>query len=226
MIITKEKTIEEIYSMLEPHKKILIISCDGCVQPPRGLKQADIMLKLLELKRKLENKGFEAKTTTILRQCDDDITVSTIKPILDHEEFDAILSLACGVGVQIVAGIYEIPVYPAQNTLFMGAKIGNDYYEKCAGCGDCLLGYTGGFCPIANCAKSLVNGPCGGPIDEKCEVGNYTNPCAWIEIFKRLNSRPDGIELFMKFRTSVDYRKRNNPRKYEEKVIEVERTNI
>ncbi|MFX1453542.1 MAG: methylenetetrahydrofolate reductase C-terminal domain-containing protein [Promethearchaeota archaeon] len=222
MIITKEKPLEEIYAMLEPHKKILIIGCDGCFQPPRGLKQANLMSKLLELKRKLENKGFEARTATVLRQCDDDITVTSLRPILDNEEFDAILSLACGVGVQTVAEIYEIPVYPAQNTLFMGAKVGEGYFEKCAGCGDCLLGYTGGLCPIANCAKSLVNGPCGGPIDGKCEVGEYKNPCAWIEIFKRLAARPGGLELFMRFRTPIDFRNRNSPRKYEEEVIKIE----
>lgn len=222
MIITKEKPLEEIYAMLEPHKKILIIGCDGCFQPPRGLKQANITAKLIQIKRKLENKGFAAKTATVLRQCDDDITVSTLRPILDDEQFDAILSLACGVGVQTVAEIYDIPVYPAQNTLFMGSKIGDEFIEKCAACGDCLLGYTGGLCPIANCAKSLVNGPCGGPIDGKCEVGEYKNQCAWIEIYKRLNSRPGGLELFMKFRTPVDYRKRSNPRKSAEEVIEIE----
>lgn len=208
--------------MLEPHKKILLLGCDGCFQPPRGLKQANIMAKLLELKRKLENRGYVAKTATVLRQCDDDIIVSTIRPILDNEKFDAILSLACGVGVQTVAEIYEIPIYPAQNTLFMGSKIGNDYLEKCAACGDCLLGYTGGLCPIANCAKSLINGPCGGPINGKCEVGNYTKRCAWIEIFKRLSARPGGLELFMKFRKPVDFRKRTSPRESIEEVIEIE----
>ena len=222
MIVTKEKPLEEIYAMLEPHKKILILGCDGCFQPPRGLKQANIMAKLLELKRKLESKGFTAKTATVLRQCDDDIAVTTLRPILDNEEFDAILSLACGVGVQMVAEIYETPVYPGQNTLFMGGKIGDGYYEKCAACGDCLLGYTGGFCPIANCAKHLINGPCGGPIDGKCEVDNYVHKCAWIEIFKRLKARPGGLELFMKFRVPPDFRKRGNQRRYEEEVIEVE----
>lgn len=213
MIVTQEKSVEEIDAMLEPHKKILIIGCNSCFQPPRRLKQAQEMLAKLESKRKLENKEFEGKAATVSRQCDDGVAVSTLKPLLENEKFDAILSLACGVGVQMVAELYDIPVYPAQNTLFMGGKIGNVYYEKCGGCGDCLLGYTGGLCPIANCAKSLVNGPCGGPIDGKCELGDYKNPCVWINIFKRLSSRPGGLELYMKFRTPVAFTKRTGPRK-------------
>ncbi|NVM29367.1 MAG: methylenetetrahydrofolate reductase C-terminal domain-containing protein [Candidatus Helarchaeota archaeon] len=220
MIITQEKSIEEIDAMLETHKKILILGCSGCFQPPRRGKQADILREKLESKRKLEKKEFEAKTSNVSRQCDDKVNTSTIKPLLDEGKFDAILSLACGVGVQVAAEMFDIPVYPAQNTMFMGAEIGDTYYEKCAGCGDCLLGYTGGFCPIANCAKSLVNGPCGGPINGKCEVGDYTKPCAWIKVFKRLNSRPGGLELFKKFRTPVDFKIRSPPREIKKEVSE------
>ena len=217
MIITKEKPIEEIYAMLEPYKKILVLGCSGCFQPPRRLKEANVRLEKLESKKK-----FEAKSANVSRQCDDDVVRKTIGPLTENDKFDAILSLACGVGVQTVAEIYDLPVFPAQNTLFMGAKIGDNYEEKCAGCGDCLLGYTGGYCPIANCAKSLVNGPCGGPINGKCEYGDYTKPCAWIQIFKRLNSRPGGLELFKKFRTPANFKIRNPPRQSKIEVSKVE----
>ncbi|MBD3230753.1 MAG: hypothetical protein GF329_21420 [Candidatus Lokiarchaeota archaeon] len=222
MIITREKPIEEIYQMLEPHNKILIIGCDGCFQPPRGLKEAKVQAKLLELKRKIEKKEFKAKTATVLRQCDEDILISTLRPILDNEDFDAILSMACGAGVQTVAALYEIPVYPAQNTLFIGSKMEGGLYEMCNACGDCLLGYTGGVCPVANCAKGLMNGPCGGQVEGMCEVGDYTKKCAWVEIWKKLKDRPGGLELFRRYREPRDHRLMTSPREEKEEAIEIE----
>jgi len=112
---------------------------------------------------------------------------------------------------------------PALNTKFLGQieRIG-EFYERCRACGECVLYETGGICPIVRCPKGMQNGPCGGMYDGKCEVGNYTKRCAWIEIFKRLKSRPGGLELFTKFRKPVDFKKRNSPRESIEEVVEIE----
>lgn len=96
--------------------------------------------------------------------------------------------MSCGDGTQTVAGNIDSPVYPANNTMFLGEiERLTVFSESCKMCGDCVLGSTGGICPITKCAKSLVNGPCGGARDGKCEV-NPENPCAWIEIYKKLKA--------------------------------------
>ena len=102
------------------------------------------------------------------------------------EGVDAILSLACGAGVQTMADIFKgIPVLPGLNTTFLGAQDqAGVFNEKCAGCGDCVLGLTGGVCPIARCAKSLMNGPCGGSAEGICEV-NKTTECIWDTIVRK-----------------------------------------
>jgi hypothetical protein len=94
--------------------------------------------------------------------------------------------MACGDGCQTVADNIKLPVYPANNTMFLGQveRVGI-FNEYCRMCGDCVLGSTGGICPITKCAKSLVNGPCGGQKNGKCEV-NPNNDCAWIMIYNRL----------------------------------------
>ena len=216
MIVGDRKPFDEIKESVKECKKLLILGCGTCVSVcmAGGEKEVELLASELRMARKLEGNDVEIGEATIQRQCDREY----IEPIIDMaKEYDGVLSMACGAGVQMMAEIYpDIPIYPAQNTMFMGGKIGDDYIEKCAGCGDCLLGYTGGICPIANCAKSMVNGPCGGPINKKCEVGDYTKPCAWIKIFEQLNSRPGGLELFMKFRTPVDFRIRTPPREYKE----------
>ena len=108
-----------------------------------------------------------------------------IKPVM-AEKPDAIISMACGSGCQTVAQNVNVPVYPANNTFFVGQteRVGM-FNEMCRTCGDCVLGQTGGICPITKCAKSLVNGPCGGQKNGKCEV-DPSNDCAWILIYKKL----------------------------------------
>ena len=104
-------------------------------------------------------------------------------------QYDAILSLACGAGVQAVGDMYpEIPVIPALNTEFLGeTKDQGIWVENCLGCGDCMLYHFGGVCPLARCSKQLMNGPCGGSRGGSCEV-RPDLPCAWQEILLRLES--------------------------------------
>jgi hypothetical protein len=118
--------------------------------------------------------------------------------------------MACGCGVQEVARRFkEKPVFPAVNTKFMGASERQGVWaERCQGCGDCLLGLTGGICPIARCSKRLLNGPCGGSSNGKCEI-NPDVDCAWQLIWERLKalgleSRYEDIAPPKDWRTSRD----------------------
>ena len=211
MIITEQKDIDEIYDLIKPYSKILITGCDGCCQPPRSINEAKVLGQLLELKAKTEGKDLKWKAITILRQCDDRIAATTVRPFV--EEYEAIVSLACGLGVVMMNEVAEdIITYPAQNSMCGGVQNQgeNSFIQYCETCGNCLLGETGGVCPIAGCAKNLMNGPCGGTVDGKCEVGGYTLPCAWIEIYKRLK-KFDRLDLFKVYRPARDYRTATSP---------------
>jgi len=211
MIITQLKNIEEIYEMINPYSKILVLGCDGCCQPPRSLNEAKTLAQMLELKARSEGKKLKWKAITVLRQCDDRIAATTVRPFI--EEYDAIVSLACGLGVGMMNRIFpSLLTFPAQNSMFGGVENQgiNNFVQYCETCGECLLGVTGGICPIAGCAKHLNNGPCGGTVDGMCEVGGYTRPCAWIEIYRRLK-KFNRIDLFAKYRPARDYRPATSP---------------
>jgi hypothetical protein len=187
VIVTAQKPLDEILDFLIPYKSILIAGCDGCTQPPRGLREARTLAQLLELGGKLREKDFNFKVITLPKQCDSYLTLTLLQPQM--KDIEAILSLACGLGVQTIAQVLlDLPVFPAQNTLFIGSEIREDntLEERCAACGDCLLALTGGICPIARCAKSLLNGPCGGSQHGKCEI-DPEKDCAWDLIITRLD---------------------------------------
>jgi len=188
MIVTTQKPLDEVLGFISPYRAILIAGCDGCTQPPRGLKEAETLSQLLELAGKLKDKSFTFKTMSLAKQCDDYLAKSVVEPQLDGIE--AVLSLACGVGVQTLAGLFPgIPVFPAQNTHFMGGESREAGYieEMCSGCGECRLGITGGICPVTRCTKGLLNGQCGGSKNGKCELSPEKD-CGWVLIYERLKS--------------------------------------
>jgi hypothetical protein len=149
-----------------------------------GEKQVELLASAIRMARKFEGKDISITEQTSLRQCDPEL-IEQIKD--ESSRFEAILSMACGAGVQEMAEkIRKIPVYPAMNTTFLGmADESGNFKEVCAACGNCLLAYTGGICPVARCAKSLVNGPCGGSQGGLCEASKV-NPCVWQLIYNRL----------------------------------------
>jgi len=204
MIVTTQKPLDEILDFISPYTNVLIAGCDGCTQPPRGLREAKTLSQLLELGGKLRNKDFNFKTTTTAKQCDYYLTASALKPQI--EEMEAVLSLACGIGVQTLAELFtEIPAFPAQNTHFMGAeeREAGILEERCVGCGDCLIALTGGICPIARCSKGLLNGACGGSKDGKCEL-NSERDCGWILIYEQLKKQGK-LQNLKEFRPPRDY---------------------
>ncbi|MDH5481944.1 MAG: methylenetetrahydrofolate reductase C-terminal domain-containing protein [Candidatus Bathyarchaeota archaeon] len=215
MIIVQQKPLEEIFGMVENLQSLLILGCDGCagIIEVGGEKQAEILKMLLEMRRKIKGLSqSKIKATSILRQCDKQIVASSLHPLID--DYDAVLSLACGVGIQTLGGLYPNKlVIPANDTKFLGmhdTKEGK-FYEMCRACGDCILFDTGGICPITRCAKSLLNGPCGGQVNGKCEVGGWKKDCAWVLIYNRLKDR-NRLDSFAKFRAPLDFRISEHPR--------------
>ena len=214
MIVVRPKPIDEILGFLERHESVLVVGCDGCTTPPRGLREAQTMQNLLELAGKLKGVSLKLKTSTIAKTCDKHIVYSTLSTQLDG--IDAILSLACGIGVQVLNEVFpQLPTYPGNDTLFNGMQEKEEgvMEERCKACGNCILGETGGICPIARCSKSLLNGPCGGCFEGKCEVtfNGEKHDCAWYLIYNRLKEL-NRLEDFKKLRPLKDWSLMVGPR--------------
>jgi ferredoxin len=192
MITAEQKPMQEIIQYIAPYDKILLVGCNECVTvcAAGGRKEVGLLASALRLNGLKHGKNLDIREITLERQCDPEYVEELVTQI---DDADAVLSMACGCGVQSIAGRYkEIPVYPAVNTKFMGASMGQGIWEeRCQGCGDCMLGITGGICPVSRCSKSLLNGPCGGTSNGQCEIGPETD-CAWRLIWERLKAL--GIE--------------------------------
>jgi ferredoxin len=188
MITAERKPMEEIIGSVSPYRRILLVGCNECVTvcAAGGRKEVGLLASALKMHFAKEGNPVEIEEVTLERQCDPEY-VEELLPRMDQA--DAVLSMACGCGVQEVARRYkEKPVFPAVNTRFMGASERQGVWaERCAGCGDCVLGITAGVCPIARCSKQLLNGPCGGSTSGKCEVDPDID-CAWQLIWDRLKA--------------------------------------
>ncbi len=186
MIVGKRKPIQEIIGMLKGIKNILILGCGGCatVCSAGGEKEVEILASIIRIDRKKKGEPVETNEKTLARQCDTEY-LEELKDEVD--KYDAVLSMACGVGVNFLADMYpKTIILPALNTSFMGVSEEQGVWsERCAGCGDCVLDKTGGLCPVARCSKRLFNGPCGGSQNGKCEI-NPDIACVWQLIYDRL----------------------------------------
>ena len=187
MITAQQKPIDEIRGMLVPYKRILVLGCASCVAEcaAGGQKETAMLASTLRMKAKMNNEDVIIHEHTLDRQCVKDFVV-TLDDIIGS--YDAVLSLGCGAGVQAVAEMFsEIPVIPGLNTEFIGeTRAQGLWVENCLGCGDCMLYYFGGVCPLARCSKQLFNGPCGGSVAGRCEI-NPDVDCAWQQIIDRLS---------------------------------------
>jgi ferredoxin len=188
MIRAVPKPLEEIIQYVNNYDKLLIAGCDGCVTvcEAGGLKEVKILGSALRLNFGQANKPIVIDETSLTRQCDKEY-LAQLRDTIDN--YDAVVSLACGCGIQYLAEMYDKkPVYPGVNTTFMGVTEERGVYsERCQGCGKCILAETGGVCPIARCSKRMLNGPCGGSANGKCEVSPEM-PCGWQLIYDRLKT--------------------------------------
>jgi ferredoxin len=205
MIVGEKKPFSEILDMLAPYKRVLVLGCGGCVTVciSGGERQAQDLASQLQLAGKakgLETVDFDC----ITRQCDREFIANLTK---DPKQYDVVLSMACGVGVGFMAeAMPGVRFLPGLNTTFYGANTANGVWaEYCHGCGDCVLAWTGGICPIARCSKSLINGACGGTNHGKCEVSKEMD-CAWYLIYKKLSDEGK-LEQYRKMRAPRQWSK-------------------
>ena len=209
MIISKNKPFDEILDYIKDAEKIILMGCGECATACQSGGEE----QLLQIKQELENQGKKVLVYIIPEtSCNYLLVKKELRKIKEAmAEADAIISFACGDGVQTVAKLSKIPVYPGNDTLFIGEveRVGV-YSEACRACGECVLGSTGGICPVTRCAKSLLNGPCGGAKNGKCEV-NPDNDCAWILIYKKLKEL-EQLDKLKELKEPKDYKKAAYPR--------------
>ena len=188
MIVGKQKPLDEIWDMIHAHGQVLVLGCNTCVAVCHegGNKEAETLASLLRMKAGQEGSDMVITNSGIERQCEHEF----FDPVNEQiTKSDAVLSTACGIGVQFLAEKYpDTVVYPGLNTTFLGAveRLGV-MTERCQACGNCVLGQTAGICPIARCAKRVMNGPCGGSTRGSCEINKEVD-CAWQLIINRLNA--------------------------------------
>jgi len=186
VIKAEQKPLEEILRYLEPYNKILLSGCGACVTVCHsgGEREVELLASALRMVRRRMGRPLEVTEFTPPRQCEPEFAIEMAELV---EKVEAILSIACGVGVQTLVRHYErTPIFPGTNTLFLGETIIHGFWEeRCQACGNCILEKTGGICPIARCAKQLLNGPCGGSSKGKCEIKKETD-CAWQLIYDRM----------------------------------------
>jgi len=184
MLYTENKPIDEVLESLGKEKNIFLLACNGCAD----VCETGGETALAAIKSELEKTGKNITGTCLVDfLCNKLLVTSRLAREMDKlQQSDSILVLTCGIGVQAVSKIVNKVVHPAANTVSVGGIQGlwpSD--ERCQACGDCALDYTGGICPITFCAKSLLNGPCGGAQDGKCEVDSEKD-CGWQLIYERL----------------------------------------
>jgi len=184
MLISEQKPLEEILSYLEGDKSIFLIGCKGCAEGwgSGGEKQ------VAEMKSTLQERGKAVSGSVVVDMlCDSTLTKLKLRAYKKEiAAADSILILTDGAGVQTVVEVVNKVVHPGCNTLSSGGAHAEwKEAERCLECGDCMLEFTGGLCPIARCSKHLLNGPCGGSQGGKCEV-DPDIPCVWQQIVDRL----------------------------------------
>jgi ferredoxin len=186
MIVAQRKNIPDLLAIVKSHKKLLVLGCGTCVTVclAGGVREVSIIASSLRMAAKLKGLPLEVEELTIERQCDNVFLEQAADAIKRN---DAVLSLGCGAGVQALAERYtDKPVYAGLDTAFIGILEERGVWtEKCAACGACVLAEYGGICPVTRCAKHMLNGPCSGSREDRCEV-NPERQCAWQLIYKRL----------------------------------------
>ncbi len=186
MIVAEQKSLDELKAMLAPYNKVLILGCGTCVTVcfAGGEKEVGILASTLRMAYGLAGQEKTILEATVQRQCEYEYNAAIADKL---KEVDVVLSLACGIGVQTMNEQFTaMRTAPGLNTSFLGQPLEQGVWaERCQACGNCVLDKTGGICPIARCSKSLLNGPCGGSAQGKCEISKDVD-CAWAMIYDRL----------------------------------------
>jgi len=181
--ITAQKPFDEISQALSGVERVYVVGCGTCATMCHTGGKSEV----LDMKGKLEAAGKKVTGWMVVPTACDELTKDALKESAkDIEAADGILAMTCAFGVQTITLYTNKPAYPALNTLFVGKEeTPGHFIEVCLQCGNCILAKTVGICPLVRCAKSLLNGPCGGSVNGKCEISPDI-PCAWQMIYDRL----------------------------------------
>jgi ferredoxin len=205
MIIAEQKSLEELKTLIADAEKVLVVGCGTCVTVcfAGGSREAAIVSSSLRMASKLDGNKKDISDVTVQRQCEWEYLDQIEDQVKDT---DVVLSLGCGIGVQAIAEHFpDTWVVPGLNTSFLGLpKEQGIWVERCAACGDCILGLTGGICPIARCSKSLLNGPCGGSEAGHCEISPEVD-CAWQLIYDRL-TKMNKLNVLLELQSPKNWR--------------------
>jgi hypothetical protein len=187
MILSEQKPFEEIQGYLEGEKSVFILGCNGCAQSSGSGGPVQVG----EMKKKLTEAGKKVTGAKVIDfLCEKALVKSVLRGRVEEvAAADSILVMTCGLGIQAVAASVNKVCHPACNTINLGGSRGEwKGKERCKECGQCLLDYTGGICPLTACTKSLVSGACGGANKGKCEV-SPDRDCGWALIYNRLKAK-------------------------------------
>lgn len=190
MIMAKPKPMDEIINDIKDFNRVLVAGCNGCVAvcEAGGLKEVELLASALRMHFMQKGQRKQIDEVSLTRQCDKEY-LEEVKERMDG--YDAVLSLACGAGVQFMAEMYgNKPILPGVDTCFIGVTVEQGVWsERCQACGQCVLTSTAGICPITRCSKRMLNGPCGGSENGRCEISILVGkdiPCGWHLIYERL----------------------------------------
>ena len=214
MHATIQKPLEEIIGSFKKGEKVFVVGCGNCAEKCRsgGPKETEAM------KKRLADKGVKVTGGASTESGKSLCKLSAAKKLLNEDnarqvkEADSFLVLACGQGIHTVIDATDGGrVHPGCDTIFGGETVNDDYItEYCSLCGECIVEYTGGLCPLTLCAKGLLNGPCGGAKDGKCEV-DRDQDCGWQLIYERLK-KINRLDLMQGYRNPKNYSKWSRPR--------------
>ena len=195
--ITQKKSDEQIQRLLEGLNRIFIIGCGTCVTLTRTGGEPEVQA----MKENLSAKGKMVTGQTVVPVACDNLTREFLSDYGEQiNQADALLIMTCAFGVQTIARQLKKMVVPALDTLFIGKETAVGLFDEiCTQCGTCIIGETGGICPVTNCHKGLVNGPCGGTNHGKCEI-DVNKDCVWTLIYHRLQElgRLDSMRKYQK----------------------------
>ena len=217
MILSEQKPFEEILGYLEGEKSVFILGCNGCAQSSGSGGPVQVE----EMKSKLAEAGKKITGTKVIDfLCEKALVKSGLRGRVEEvAAADSILVMTCGIGVQATAAVVNKISHPACNTINLGGARGEwRGSERCRECGDCVLDLTGGICPLTACTKGLINGPCGGAKDGRCEVEPEVRECGWHLIYERLKKlgRLDKMEAMP---PPKDYSKMQPPKELRSTIM-------
>ena len=206
--ITRQKALEEIDRQLDGLDRVCIAGCGTCATMTRTGGREEV----LAMREHLQGMGKLVTGWIVIPTACDEMTEVAVR---ENEgaihNASCILVMACALGVHKLSTYVDRPVIPALDTLFIGVEDGPGHFQEvCSQCGQCVLGETAGICPITACHKGLLNGPCGGTNNGKCEVDKEKD-CAWTLIYERLKEQ-GRLDLMRKYHALRDYNVTPRPR--------------